>query len=89
MHVTLKVRDDVPSLRSARLVREFERSFARGCELGHSRLVHYAILGNHVHLIVESVDALALGRTMQSIGTRFALLVNRVFGRCGQVLADR
>jgi hypothetical protein len=28
-HVTLKVREDVPSLRSAKLVREIERSFAR------------------------------------------------------------
>jgi hypothetical protein len=83
------VKKDVPSLRSKRLVREFESAFAWGCELGHSRLVHYAILGNHVHLIVESSDARCLGRAMKSIGGRFGRLVNRAFGRRGPVLADR
>lgn len=33
-HVTLKVRRDVPSLRTVKLVRAVERSFARGCERG-------------------------------------------------------
>jgi hypothetical protein len=36
-HVTLKVRHEVPSLRSVRLVRELERSFAAACERGRFR----------------------------------------------------
>jgi REP element-mobilizing transposase RayT len=88
-HVTFRVRDDVPSLRSVRFVREFERSLRQirarlGC-----RVVHYSIQGNHVHMLVEAAGPEALGRGMKSIGARLARAVNRVFGRRGPVLADR
>ena len=88
-HVTLKVRPDVPSLRSRRLVRELETTFRRGCERGDFRLVHYTVQRDHLHLIVEAVGADALGRGMKAIGARVARAVNRVFGRRGPVLADR
>lgn len=88
-HVTLKVRDDVPSLRSVRLVRELESSFAKGCERGGFRLVHYSLQRDHVHLIVEANGRAALGRGMMSLGARFARAVNRVFGRSGAVLRER
>lgn len=61
-HVTLKVRADVPSLRTVKLVREVERSFAHGCERGEFRLVHYSLQRDHAHLIVEARDPGALGR---------------------------
>ncbi len=88
-HVTLKVRPDVPRLRSARLVHEIERSFAAGCERGAFRVVHYSIQEDHVHLIVEAADRWALGRGMKSVAARVARAVNRVFRRSGAVLADR
>ena len=88
-HVTLKVRDGVPSLRSVRLVQELERSFASCCERGDFRLVHYSLQGNHAHLIVEADDRQSLGRGMKALGARLARAVNRVFGRVGPVLADR
>lgn len=86
---TIRVRPDVPRLRNRRLVRELERSFVAGCERGEFRLVHYSILGNHAHLLVEAKDRHALGRGMKSLGARFARAVNRVFGRTGPVLVDR
>ncbi len=88
-HVTLRVRPDVPSLRTVKLVREIERSFARGCERWEFRLVHYSLQGNHAHLIVEAKDPAALARGMKSIAARLARAVNRVFRRSGPVLADR
>ena len=88
-HVTLKVRDDVPSLRSLRLVRELERSFSEGCERGEFRLVHYSFQRDHAHLLVEAKGREALGLGMKSLGARFARAVNRVFDRSGPVLADR
>lgn len=88
-HVTIRVRADVPGLRNRRLVRELERSFARGCERGEFRLVHYSILGNHAHLLLEAKDRSALGRGMKSLGARFSRAVNRVFARSGPVLVDR
>jgi REP element-mobilizing transposase RayT len=88
-HVTLRMRSDVPSLRNTRVVREIERTFARGCERPGFRLVHYSLLGNHAHLIVEAHDVAALGRGMKAIGARLARAVNRIAGRSGRVLADR
>ena len=54
--MTLRVRSGVPSLRNVRFVRAFEETLARGCDRGEFRLVHYALLGNHAHLIVEAKD---------------------------------
>jgi REP element-mobilizing transposase RayT len=88
-HVTVKVRRDVPSLRTAKLVHEVEQSFARSCERKDFRLVHYSLQGDHAHLIVEAKDCAALGRGMKAIGSRLARAVNRVFERSGPVLADR
>ena len=88
-HVTVRVREGVPSLRHAKLVREVERSWAKARERGDFRLVHYSIQSNHVHLIVEAKDADALGRGMNSLGSRLARAVNRVFVRAGRVLEDR
>jgi REP element-mobilizing transposase RayT len=87
--VTLRIRRDVPSLRSRRLVRELERCFRVACERGRFRVVHYSVQRDHVHLIIEADDASALGRGMSSIGARIARAVNRVFSRRGKVLADR
>jgi REP element-mobilizing transposase RayT len=88
-HVTLKVRVGIPSLRTVTLVREIERSFVVGCEREDFRLAHYSLQGNHVHLIVEADDELALGRGMKALGARLARAVNRVFKHSGPVLADR
>jgi len=88
-HVTLRVRDGVPSLRTVHVVRAVERTFAASCERKGFRLVHYSLQGNHVHLIVEADDQGALGRGMKALGARLARAVNRVFQRSGAVLADR
>jgi len=88
-HVTLKMRPEVPSLRSVRLVRELERYFAEARERGDFRLVHYALQGDHAHLIAEAKNPEALGRGMKALGARFARAVNRAFRRKGPVLADR
>ncbi len=88
-HVTLRMRDDVPSLRTATIIHEIERTFANGCARKGFRLVHYSLQGNHAHLIVEARDRDALGRGMKSIAARLARAVNRVAGRRGRVLFDR
>lgn len=88
-HVTLRVRQDVPSLRTVSIVREIERTFADGCIRPGFRLVHYSLQGNHAHLIVEASDRDTLGRGMMAIASRLARAVNRVARRSGEVLADR
>ena len=89
VHVTFRVRRDVPALRTKRLIREFRRSLSKACERGRFRVVHYSIQRNHVHLIVEAQGKQELAAGMKSVGARFARAVNRVFGRSGPVLDGR
>jgi hypothetical protein len=89
-HVTLRLMPELVSLRTKKLVRALERTFVAGCDRSEFRLVHYSLLGNHAHLIVEARDQHALGRGMMAIGSRLALAVNRVMERKrGRVVADR
>lgn len=88
-HLTLRVRRDVPSLRSARFVREFERSLRFACERGRFRVVHYALLGDHAHFVVEASTSHDLSCGLKALGSRLSRAVNRVFLRTGPVLDDR
>jgi len=89
VHVTIRVRRDVPSLRGGKLVREWRRSLAEASERGAFRVAHYSLQGDHAHMIVEAhgKDALACG--MKSVAARLARAVNRVSGRSGPVLDGR
>ena len=89
LHVTIRVRPDVPPLRRTALVRELRRRFARGCERGTFRLVHYSIQRDHAHMIVEASSKQALASGMKCVAARFARAVNRVFDRSGPVLDGR
>jgi len=89
VHVTLRVRPDVPSLRGGAFVQEFRRSLAEASERGDFRVAHYSLQGDHAHLIVEAHGKEALGRGMMSIGARLARAVNRVGQRSGPVLDGR
>ena len=88
-HVTMRMRDDVPSLRIKKLVLRLERSLVAGCDRGDFRVVHYSLLPNQAHFIVEASGRQALGRGMKSLTRRLMLAVNEVFERRGPVFGDR
>jgi REP element-mobilizing transposase RayT len=89
VHVTLRVKPGVPSLRSERLVRAFRRSLAEACERGEFRVVHYSLQSDHAHLLVEAHGKRALSRGMKSVAARLARAANRAFRRRGAVLDGR
>ena len=89
LHVTLRVRPSVPSLRNPALVEEWRRSLSEARDRGGFRVVHYLFQDEHVHLIVEANGKDALGRGMKSIAARLARAVNRTFRRHGPVLDSR
>jgi REP element-mobilizing transposase RayT len=87
--VTVRVLDGLPSLRAHRMVDALQKGFAASCCRAGFRLVHYSIKRDHVHMIVEADDHVALGRRMKALGTRIALAVHRLFWRAGKVMAGR
>ncbi|MFN2548577.1 MAG: transposase [Myxococcales bacterium] len=89
VHLVWRTRDDVRSLRGRKLFRQIRESFRRCCEKPGFRLVHFAVLGNHVHLIAEADDLEALSRGMQGLGVSMAKRINFTSARSGAVFEDR
>jgi len=89
VHVTLRVQPGVGYLRTQSRARILLDAFeAVGKRFG-LRVVHYVILGNHLHLIVEVDGAAALSRGMQALAIRIARRLNALQSRRGGVFADR
>jgi putative transposase len=89
VHVTLRIRDDVPSLRASRRFAAIRRSFAAARGRNGMRLVEFSVLSNHLHLVVEADSSQRLSRGMQGLAIRLAKALNAVLrGRTGSVFAD-
>jgi putative transposase len=89
VHVTWRMEKTVWSLRTQRCFNVMRRAMYAGALKGGFRLVHYAIMGNHVHLLVEAPNRLRLARGMQGLGIRIARALNRLMRRRGRVVSDR
>jgi putative transposase len=89
VHVTWRMDKAVWNLRTRRCFGVMQRAMFAGAAKSGFRLVHYAVMGNHVHLIVEAPNRLRLARGMQGLGIRIARALNRVMRRSGRVVADR
>ena len=89
MHVTLRVRAGIVSLREGRLFEQVRLALAAGRERFGFRLVHFSVQSNHLHLIAEAQHGRALALGMQGLSVRLARAVNRALGRRGRLLADR
>ncbi len=88
VHVTARAVPGVPSLRSERTHAALVRVFARASEKGFA-LLHFAVQGNHLHLIVEADDATTLSRGIQRLLSRAAMAINALLGRAGPLWRDR
>jgi REP element-mobilizing transposase RayT len=93
VHVTLRVRRAVGSLRRYALAAEILAGFRRAaCDTSRTetfRVVHFSVQPDHLHLIVEGASKVALGRGLQGLTSRLARRINAHLGRRGPVFADR
>ncbi|MCA9597602.1 MAG: transposase [Myxococcales bacterium] len=89
VHVTLRVQKHVYKLRSKRCFRVIQKAFAAWQQRNGFRLVHFAVMSNHVHLVAEAESRQALSRALQGISIRIAKGLNAVMQRRGKVFADR
>ena len=92
--VTMKLCDKLPDMRSVaaaeviidRMRAAKERDARREQTL---RVVHLAILGNHLHLIVEADEQDVLSRCVGGLAIRIARGLNKHWGRKGKVWKER
>ena len=89
LHVTVRVRPEAAGLRRRAMYRLVRALFCETCEQRRFRIIHYAVLHNHVHLVVEASDRAHMTAGMRRVCIRLARRLNRALGRRGPVLADR
>jgi REP element-mobilizing transposase RayT len=77
------------NLRSRRSFRAVGPAIYAAAERFDVRIVQFSILGNHIHLLVEAADDLALARAAKGFLVRVAKRLNRMMGCSGRVLGDR
>ena len=93
VHVTLRARRHLGSLRRRAVTSEILRAFrvaaADPVRTQTFRVVHFSVQPDHLHLIVEGTSKVALGRGLQGLVSRLARRINATLGRRGAVFADR
>jgi REP-associated tyrosine transposase len=97
VHITKRMRADIPRLRKFELCKVLRRAFVYGCSMrvrGDGpelvfRICQFSIQGNHVHMICEASDKTALARGVQGWSVRVARGLNGYWGRAGSVFDDR
>ena len=87
--VTMKLCSDLHSLRSVDEAKVVIEAIERGNQRDDFRIVHVTIQSDHLHLIVEADEKVALSKSMTGLAVRLARGLNRLWGRKGRVFKDR
>ena len=67
LHITLRASERVPNLRARRRYNVIKAAFVKFAKGRGFRLVHFAVLSNHVHFIVEADGRRALAMGLQKL----------------------
>jgi REP element-mobilizing transposase RayT len=89
LHITVRMKRDLPWLRRFYLAKVLQRAFVHGCDMGTFRICQFSIQRNHIHLICEASDSKALARGMKGWSVRVARGINGKLERGGSVFDDR
>jgi REP element-mobilizing transposase RayT len=94
-HVNMRVVPEVGNLRRRHMYRALREATIVAARRETFRIVHFSIQGNHVHLIAEAENRIALARGMQGFQISAAKHINAAVSewqgmrRTGRVFADR
>ena len=87
--ITCRVRDDVPNLRWRESLGVIQRCFAAGNERSDFGIVQYSVQSNHIHVLVEAKNKVALSSALTGLLGSIARKLNRLFGRRGKLWVGR
>jgi REP element-mobilizing transposase RayT len=88
VHVTLRARSGLPSLRSELVFPAILRAF-RASSRDRFRLLHFSVQSDHLHLVVEADATRRFAPGVQGLAIRVARAINRVLRRGGPVWDGR
>ena len=83
-HVSIKLKDGLPSLRNGEALAVVMAAIERVNEGEWIRIVHFSVQSNHVHLIAEADNSAHLSRGMASLNTGLGMRLNRLWERVGE-----
>jgi REP element-mobilizing transposase RayT len=89
VHVTVRVRAGLPSLRGPVLAPVVLQALETSNERAGFRLVHFSLQTTHWHLVCEADGPVALAAAMRALNGRIAKAINKQLGRTGSVIEDR
>jgi putative transposase len=89
VHVTIRIRAGVPRLRGRIPMRTIVNVLIAARGRFDLRVIQFAVLRDHLHLLVEVENRECLTRGMRGLGTRLAIHLNRTFDRTGSLFDDR
>ncbi|MCC6751781.1 MAG: hypothetical protein IT371_29280 [Deltaproteobacteria bacterium] len=89
VHVTMKIVEGLPNLRSKKQLRAIEKAFVKSAGRFGMNLAHYSIQKNHLHLVTEAKDRGVLMKGLRALAIRLAHALNGTVGRRGRVFRDR
>jgi putative transposase len=88
LHITMRLKPRVASLRNRHLLREMRNASQAGKRLG-LYIVHFSLLNNHLHMIVETRNNSTLANGMRGFGSKFGKAIRKLTGGMGSVFAGR
>jgi putative transposase len=88
VHVTLRAAKRVPSLRKQSIYIAVRNALAKTWREWF-RVIHFSVQSDHLHLMIEADDKVALSRGMAGLSIRLARAVNRAAERKGKVFSER
>lgn len=89
VHVTMRFRAGLPSLRERGPMSTIRNVLVAARGRFDLRVIEFAVLWNHIHVIVEVESSECLTRGMRGLTTRLAIHLNRCFDRSGKIFDDR
>jgi len=89
VHVGMRIEQGLPSMRTRGALEVIHEAFRAQRSRFEFRIVEFAILSNHMHLVVEAKDSEELAAAMKGLAVRIARGLNNLWERAGQVFADR
>ncbi len=88
LHMTLKLRDGLPSLRCDLMFGNLKRCLKKAKDRG-LRVIHFSLESNHLHLLIECRDNKTLSLGMKSLGASLGKAIRKFAGGKGAVFKGR
>ena len=89
VHITIKLVKGLPSLRRRTAYRIILSALDAARDRFGMSVIHFSVQSNHIHMIIEAEDRVAMARGLKGLQVRFARNLNKHWKRKGRVFADR